>query len=63
MPLTAVQIDYVTTEQAAAVAAFIRGEDVLVCLPSSSGKSLCYACLPYVLTSFEIGSQKDNIVL
>ena len=37
-----------TTEQAGAITAFIRGRDLLVCLPTGSGKSLCFALLPKV---------------
>ena len=32
-----------TAEQADAIAAFLLGKDVLVCLPTGSGKSLCFA--------------------
>ena len=37
-----------TSEQSQALQAFVRGKDVLVCLPTGTGKSLCYASLPYV---------------
>lgn len=36
-----------TSEQSQALQAFVRGKDVLVCLPTGTGKS-CYASLPYV---------------
>ena len=37
-----------TTEQKDAVTAFVKGKDVFVSFPTGSGKSLCYACLPWV---------------
>ena len=37
-----------TSEQSQALQAFLRGKDALVCLPTGTGKSLCYASLPYV---------------
>lgn len=37
-----------TEEQEQAVYHFIAGHDVLVCLPTGSGKSICYAMLPLV---------------
>ena len=49
--LTTVQrlgYDVPTPEQTAALESFVRGEDVLVCLPTGSGKSLWHACLPYI---------------
>jgi len=35
-------------EQAEAVSAFAGGKDVFVALPTGSGKSLCFAILPWV---------------
>ena len=32
-----------TSEQSQALQAFLRGKNVLVCLPTGTGKSLCYA--------------------
>ena len=40
--------DRPTQEQADAVKNFVLGKDVLVNLPTGSGKSLCYAMLPLV---------------
>ena len=34
--------------QTSAIKEFVTGRDVLVVLPSGSGKSLCYAALPHV---------------
>ena len=36
-------------EQADTITDFLCGRDVLVCLPTSSGKSLCFALLPKVV--------------
>ena len=35
-------------DQKKAVEAFVLGKDVFISLPTGSGKSLCYAYLPYV---------------
>lgn len=40
--------DSATKEQQTAVESFVYGKDVFVSLPTDSGKSLCYACLPCV---------------
>ena len=43
--------DRPTQEQAQAVRRFMLGSDVLVMLPTGSGKSLCYASLLYIFDS------------
>ena len=43
--------DRPTQEQAQAVRSFVFGSDVFVMLPTGSGKSLCYASLPYIFDS------------
>ena len=43
--------DRPTQEQAQAVRSFVLGSDVFVMLPTGSGKSLCYASLPYIFDS------------
>ncbi len=40
--------DCATDDQTKVVEAFVFGKDVFVSLPTGSGKSLCYACLPHV---------------
>ena len=40
--------DRPTDDQREAVESFVLGKDVFVSLPTGSGKSLCYACLPHV---------------
>ncbi|SMN01673.1 hypothetical protein SPONL_2222 [uncultured Candidatus Thioglobus sp.] len=38
-----------TDEQTEAVKTFLGGKDVFVCLPTGSGKSVCFTCLPQVI--------------
>ena len=44
------KLDYsrATDDQANAIREFVAGRDVFVTLPTGSGKSLCYAALPFV---------------
>ena len=43
--------DRPTQEQAQALRSFVLGSDILVMLPTGSGKSLYYASLPYIFDS------------
>lgn len=47
--------------QLEAVRSFMQGRDVLITLPAGSGKSLCYAVLPYAFD--ELTSRKGSIVI
>ena len=42
-----------TTEQTDAITVFFCGRNVLVCLPTSSGKSLCFVLLPKVVDALK----------
>ena len=61
MAVQRLEYDQPTSDQSQAIEAFVDGKDVLVCLPTGSGKSLCFPVFP--LISFMINSQKGNIVL
>ena len=45
--------DRLTEDQAQAVRSFVLGSDVFVILPTGSGKSLCYASLPYIFDGLQ----------
>ena len=50
-------------EQAEAVSAFAGGKDVFVALPTGSGKSLCFAILPWVFDVLHRQSEGRSIVI
>ena len=43
------QLGYATIrpDQNTAIKSFMEGRDVFICLPTGSGKSLCFSVLPY----------------
>lgn len=47
-------------EQVEVVEAYISGRDVFAVLPTGFGKSLCFACLPFVLEEF--GHEKPIVI-
>ena len=57
--------DSPTTQQKEVVTVFVKGNDVFVFLPTGGGKSLCYACLPWVFDALrsggEVGSEHPSI--
>ena len=54
--------DSLKPEQQRVVTEFVLGRDVLVVLPTGSGKSLCYGCLPRVFDSLK-GMESKSIVV
>ena len=52
--------DRPTQEQAQAVRSFVLGSNVFVMLPTGSGKSLCYASLPYIFDSLRRSAGKKD---
>ena len=44
--------------QQRAVASFVLGKDVLVCIPTSGGKSLCYSILPWVFNHGQYNTRR-----
>ncbi len=52
--------DRATDDQKKVVEAFVFGKEVFVSLPTGSGKSVCYACLPYV---FDVLQSRVKVTL
>ena len=50
----------VKQEQLKAASEFMTGRDVFVCLPTGSGKSMCYGCLPYAFDELEANTFGDS---
>ena len=46
--ITRLKYSRATVDQEGAIREFVLGRDVFVWLPTGSGKSLCYAALPFV---------------
>ena len=55
----------VKSEQLEAAREFVKGQDVFVSLPTGSGKSLCYGCLPLVYDSLcgNVGGNKSIVIV
>ena len=53
----------VRSEQLEAVREFIKDKDVFVSLPTGSGKSLCYGCLPLVYDYLRKNDSKTKSVV
>ena len=52
--------DSPTDEQSQALRQIVLGKDVFVSLPTGSGKSLCFAALPYVFESLRKANSRDQ---
>ena len=49
--------------QLAAITSFVNGRDVFMCLPTGSGKSLCYCLLPTVFDKLKACTQSSIVVV
>lgn len=47
-------------EQKRVILSFVKGNDVVACLPTGYGKSLCYFCLPFVFDELYSVKLKDS---
>ena len=63
--LAAAERGYLLREkQAEVVVSFVRGRDVFVSLPTGSGKSLCYTCIPWTFDELKkTGRQPKSIIV
>ncbi len=52
-----------TQEQEEVIFNFISGRDLFVSLPTGSGKSLCYACLPLVFDELKLESESSIVIV
>ena len=50
-------------EQEEAVTAFVGGNDVFVALPTGSGKSLCFAILPWLFNELHPQREGNSILI
>ena len=53
----------VKAEQLEAAREFVKGQDVFISIPTGSGKSLCYGCLPLVFDSLRTRGSKAIVVV
>lgn len=50
-------------EQLEAAREFVKGKDVFVSLPTGSGKSLCYGCLPLVFDTLRQNDSNTKLIV
>ena len=51
------------SEQLEATREFVKDKDVFISLPTGSGKSLCYGCLPLVFDHLRRNGEKSIVVV